>query len=223
METLAMKFKIITAVFLSIIAYSCSTTTKISSRWKPGLAPQTNFVTIMSLVVAGDSERPLREKMEKHVAGDFTTHGYTGISALATFGPKALTGLNEHALMEKIKEKNVDAVLLISLLNKKREKYYVPAKAQETPFAINYNKFSSHYNTINERILMEGYYTEDTRYFWECSLYDVQTGKLLYSAISESFDPGSTETLAHQFGLEMIKDIIKQEIISDKTPVTEPD
>ena len=216
-----MKFKIITTGITLILFYSCSTT-KISSRWKPNLEPQTNLITIMSLVVTSDAERPLREKMENHISGDFTIHGYIGISALTAFGPKALIGLNEQAIMQKMKEKNIDAVMMISLLNKKREKYYVPAKAQETPFSINYNRFSSHYNTINERILMEGYYTEDTRYFWECSLYETQTGRLLYSSISESFDPGSKETLAHQFGVEMIKDILKEKIIVNKIPDSEP-
>src|SRR6187551_666155 len=107
-----MKFKVITAAISLLLFYSCSTT-KISSRWKPGLEPQANFVTIMSLVVAGDAERPLREKMENHIAGDFTSHGYIGISALTAFGPKALTGLNEQAIMQKMKEKNIDAVMMI--------------------------------------------------------------------------------------------------------------
>jgi hypothetical protein len=210
-----MKFKLIT-IAASLILFSCSTT-NITSRWKAkDISPQSSYRDIMALVVAGDEERPLIEKMEKHIAGDFNVMGYNAYSAFAEFGPKALKGLNEPALMAKFSEKGIDAVLMVSLLNKQKEKYYVPGKMQQTPYAFNYDRLYRHYDIMTERTVAPGYYAEDTRYFWECNFYEVRSGKLLYSSVSDSFDPQSLDGLAHQFGSLMVSDMVKEKVIVDK-------
>ena len=209
-----MKF-FLTVIAGALILFSCSTT-KITSRWKPGVKPQSSFTNIMAVVVAGDEDRPLIEKMEKHIAGDFRMMGYKAVSAYDQFGPKALKGLNEPALIARLNEKDVDAVIMVSLLNKTKERYYIPGRIQQTPYAYYNDRFQRHYDIINERTAIPGYYVEDSRYFWECSFYDTKTGRLLYSAISESFDTGSIETLAHQYGSLMVSDMVKEKIIVDK-------
>ena len=205
----------ITAFSGFLLLASCSST-KITSRWKADVKPQSSFTNIMAVVVAGNEESPLIEKMEKHIAGDFSTLGYKGLSAFHEFGPKTLKDLNESALLAKLKEKGIDAVMMVSLLNKAKEKYYVPSRMQRTPYAYYNDRFERHYGVIYDRTIIPGYYAEDTRYFWECSFYDIHTGRLLYSAISESFDPGSVEILAHQYGFWMVNDMVKEEIIVDK-------
>ena len=208
--------------FISFIGaltlFSCSST-KITSRWKADVKAQSAFTNIMTVVVAGDEERPLVEKLEKHIAGDFKRMGYTGLSAFQEFGPRVLKGLNESAVIAKLNEKGVDAVMMVSLLNKTKEKYYIPSRMQQTPYAYYYDKFERHYDVIYERTTLPGYYVDGTRYFWECSFYDIHTGRLLYSSISESFDPGSLEALAHQYGSWMISDMVKEKIIVDKVSV----
>ena len=209
-----MKFFLIAIV--TVVLFSSCSTTKITSRWKADTMPQASFNTVMAVVVAGNEDRPLIEKMEKHIAGDFNLMGYKGLTAFQEFGPKTLRGLNEPALIAKLNEKGVDAVMMVSLLNKTKEKYYVPDRMQRTPYAYYNDRFQRHYDVIYERTIVPGYYAEDTRYFWECSFYDTRSGKLLYSAISESFEPASLDGLAHQYGSLMVSDMVKEKIIIDK-------
>jgi hypothetical protein len=210
-----MKLNLI-AVALLLLPAACSTT-KITSRWKaPGVTPISAYRDILVLVVAGEEDKTLISKMEKHMAGDFVLMGYSAYSALSEFGPGALKGLNESAIVAKFQERGIDAILLVSLLNKQKEKYYVPGRMQQTPYADYYDRFPRHYDVMMERIVTPGYYSFDTRYFWECSFYEARSGKLLYSAISESFDPQSLESLAHQFGSRMVSDMVKEKVIVDK-------
>jgi hypothetical protein len=210
-----MKLKLI-SIAAALVLFSCSTT-NITSRWKAqDISPQSSYRDIMALVVAGDEDRPLVEKMETHIVGDFKLMGYSAYSAFTEFGPKALKGLNEPALMARFSDKGVDAVMMVSLLNKQKEKYYIPGRMQQTPYAYYYDRFHRHYGVIIERTVTPGYYAEDTRYFWECNFYDVKTGKLLYSSISESFDPQSLDGLAHQYASLMISDMVKEKVIPDK-------
>jgi hypothetical protein len=203
------------AAVVSLFLVACSST-KITSRWKADVKPKTTFTNIMAVVVAGDEEHALIEKMEKHIAGDFSMMGYKGLSAFQEFGPRTLKGMNEPALIAKLNEKGIDAVMMVSLLNKTKEKYYIPSRMQRTPYAYLNDRFQRHYDIIYDRTIVPGYYAEDTRYFWECSFYDIHTGQLLYSAISESFDSGNLEALAHQYGSWMVNDMIKENVIIDK-------
>ncbi|MBP6591362.1 MAG: hypothetical protein KA229_14725, partial [Chitinophagaceae bacterium] len=104
-------------------------------------------------------------------------------------------------------------VLTVVLLDKTRERYYVPGRVQYTPYTIYYNRFWGYSRTIYGRIYSEGYYTEDTKYFWETNLYDLATNDLVYSAQSQSFDPSSSESLGHEYGQMIAKDLVKKNVL----------
>jgi hypothetical protein len=70
-----------------------------------------------------------------------------------------------------------------------------------------------------ERIYSEGYYATDTKYFWESNFYDLGSNQLMYSAQSQSFDPASTETLGHEYGQMIVKNMVQKNILSDQKEV----
>ena len=61
---------------------------------------------------------------------------------------------------------------------------------------------------MNSRVYQPGYYVNDTRYFWESNLYELKTGQLLYSIQTQSFDPSSTESMAHEYGEKISQAIV---------------
>jgi hypothetical protein len=73
---------------------------------------------------------------------------------------------------------------------------------------------------LYNRIYEPGYYVVDTKDFWESNLYDMPTQKLVYSVQTQSFDPGSSESLGHGYGQLIVKDMVKNHILTDNhTPV----
>jgi hypothetical protein len=193
------------------------TSSRITSSWKAEDGSYGNYKKILVLGLIRDTDRTIRENMENHVAGDLQNLGYDALSAFKEYGPKAFDGLNEETALDKIKGSGVDAVLTIVLLDKEKERRYVPGNLNYSPYGYYYNRFWGYYGAMNRRIYEQGYYVIDTRYFWESNLYDVKTQRLIYSVQTQSFDPASSEKLGHEYGQLIVKNMVKNNVFSSPT------
>ena len=163
-------------------------------------------------IIAG-SDWALREKMETHLVGDLADKGYNAVSAIKEYGPKNFENMKETDVLDKMSAMGVDAVLTIVLLDKDRERYYVPGRVYYSPYTIYQRNFWGYYTTIYERIYTPGYYQENTKYFWESNFYDLKNRNLLYAVHTESFDPDSMEALAHEYGLLIVNNMVKNAVL----------
>ena len=121
--------------------------------------------------------------------------------------------MEEQEILDKIKDNGFDAVITIVLLNKERERYYVPARITYSPYIIYQRHFRGYYSTIYGRIYTQGYYTINTKYFWESNFYNMESKELLYSVQTESFDPDSAASLSQEYGQMIVNDMAKEGIL----------
>lgn len=196
-------------IALLIIANGCSTS-KITSSWAGTNTTSRNYNKIMVLALIQDKDRSLREYMEQHFVGDLTGLGYTAISSLQEYGPKAFDGLDEKTAIEKIKNSGVDAVITIVLLDKKKERKYVSGQY------LYRDNFWDYVGMRSTRIYEPGYYITDTKYFWESNFYDMKNMSLLYSAQTKSFSPSSKESMGHEYGKMIVKNMEKKNILQQQ-------
>ena len=199
-------------LLVSAFTTAC-TTTKITSSWKAADLQPKKYSKILVLGLIKDSDRSQQQKMEAHLADDLKSKGYNAVGSLQEFGPKAFSNLTETEAIARLKQSNIEAVVTIVLLDKQKERNYVPGRMYYSPYVIYYNRFWPYYGTLNYRIYEPGYYVTDTRYFWESNVYDVSTQSLLYSVQTKSFDPVNSESLGHEYGQLIIADIIKNNIL----------
>jgi hypothetical protein len=207
-----MKRKIILSGVMLFFLLGCSTS-RITHSWKSENLPVKKYNKIMVVGLIIDNDRNIREKMENHMAGDLTERGYTAISSFREYGPKSFENMKEDEALSKLRNSGVDAVVTIVLLDKKRERYYMPGRIYYSPYTIYHRRFWGYYTTIYDRVYSPGYYQVDTKYFWESNFYDLENKDLLYSVQTESFDPVSAETLAHEYGKMIVNDMQKSGII----------
>jgi hypothetical protein len=160
----------------------------------------------------------MRENMENHLAGDLRGMGYNAVSALKEYGPKTFDKMDEDAAIAKLKDSGVDAVITIVLLDKEKERRYVPGHLSYSPYRNYYNRFWGYYGVMNHRIYEQGYYVTDTRYFWESNFYDMNNQQLLFSVQTQTFDPASSESLGHEYGQLIVKSMVKNKVLG-KTAV----
>jgi hypothetical protein len=200
------------AVFL-FINTGCSSS-KITSSWKAANTLPVKYNKIMVLGLIRDADRTIREMMENHLADDLNAMGYHSVTAIKEYGPKAFDNMEEEAAVSKLKNSGVEAVLTIVLLDKEKERRYVPGHVYYSPYVYYQNRFWGYYGTLNRRIYETGYYVMDTKYFWESNFYDMSTQKLIYSVQTQSFDPSDSESLAHEYGKKIINDMMKQKILA---------
>ena len=204
-----MKKIVITAM---LIALSACTASRITSAWKAKDAGKTRYSSILVIAITKTPNAAIRSEMEKHLAGDLANAGLKAYSAYDEFGPKFFAGTDTAKAVEAIRNKGFDAVLTIVLLNKVQEREYIPGRVISSPYYIHHGRFWSYYTTMRMRIETEGYYTTHEKYFWESNLYDMAAKKLVYSVQTESFDPGNTTALAHEYGKLIVKDMLSRQV-----------
>jgi len=197
---------------LCFLFLSCSST-RITSEWTTEVPGSVVSGKILILGLVRESNRALRENMEKHLTEDLSERGYDVISSYKEFGPKTFEGLSESAALEQLRNNNIDLVLTVVLLDKERERYYYHGYFYYSPFFYYYNNFWGYQMMMNSRIYQPGYYVTDTRYFWESNLYDLRNKKLLWSVQTQSFDPSSTERMAHEYGEKISENLEMSRII----------
>ncbi len=207
-----MKTRIIIYILLAMLFTACSSS-RITHSWKAPNISGKKFNKIMVVALLKDDNVLMREKMENHLLGDLAEKGYTAVSSLKEYGPKSFEGMKENEIVSKLQNSGVDAVLTIVLLDKQRERYYVPGRVYYSPYIIYHRRFWGYYTTIYDRIYSPGYYQTDTKYFWESNLYDLSTKELLYSVQTESFDPASAESLGHEYGKMIVKDMFDKNVL----------
>jgi hypothetical protein len=166
-----------------------------------------------------ESDRSIREKMEQHLLGDLKERGYNAICACEEFGPKAFENMTEKEAISKLANSGIDAVLTIVLLDKTKEKYYVPGRVSYSPYYNYHNRFWGYYTTMYDRIYSPGYYEVSTKYFWESNLYDMDSKQLVYSVQTQSFDPSSSEILAHEYGKLIVSNMVKNKVLTQTSPL----
>ncbi len=199
---------------LMVMSFGCNTS-KITNSWKSDNTADYKFKKILVLGLIRESDRTLQQNMENHLVEDLLHRGYKAESALTEYGPKAFDKMDEEAAIGKIKNTGVDAVITIVLLDKKKERKYIPGNLFFSPYGYYYNHFWGYRSTLYNRIYEPGYYVTDTKYFWESNLYDMETQKLVYSVQTQSFDPSNSESMGHEYGQIIVKDMIRNNILNN--------
>ncbi len=194
------------------MAAGCSTS-QITSSWKAENTVPVKYNKVLVLGLIREADRSMQENMENHMVGDLSDLGYTAVSSLQEFGPKAFDNMDETTALDKLKNSGVDAVITIVLLDKQKERRYVPGNLYYSPYGYYYNRFWGYRTTLYNRIYEPGYYVTNTRYFWESNLYDMRTQKLVYSVQTQSFDPANSESLGHEYGKMIVQDMVKKNVM----------
>lgn len=208
-----MKISLIAGWVVLLFMLGCSPASRITHSWTSDAIGQKNYSKIIVVGLMPHNDRELRESMENHLVGDLTERGYNAISSLKEYGPKSFENMKEEEAIDTLHASGVDAVVTIVLLDKNREQSYMPGRVYFSPYFIYQRRFWGYYTTIYNRVYSPGYYQVDTKYFWESNFYDLETKELLYSVQTTSFNPGSTQSLADEYGKMIVSDMAKKGII----------
>jgi len=190
---------------------------KITQSWAAKDAAPKQYHKILVLGVLTDNDNELQTLIENHLADDLRAMGYLAIAANKVFPPGTFVKGDTARAIAAINDKGFDAILTIVLLDKNKEKYYVPGRITDYRNFDKYGRFHQYYNLVTERIYSPGYFAEETKYIWENNFYDLTTRQMIYSARSRTFDIASKTTLAHTYGQLMANSLVEKNILIKPT------
>lgn len=189
------------AALLCLLIFSaCSPATEITASWTNPEAMTGNYNNI--LIAAMTEDVATKQMIENQLASELRDKGVNVSKSIEMFPPnfreEQLT--NKEAMMQAIQEGGHDAILTVAVIDEETETRYVPGAAYSPGARFPYyNRFWGYFNHMYPMVYEPGYYTEDKIYYLETNLYDAQTENLVWSAQSESTNPGNIQNLSEGF------------------------
>lgn len=211
--------QIAVAALLIVTGFSCSST-KVTDSWKDVNTITKPYHNVMVWGIIPEKDSTLRKQIENHLVNDLVGKGYHAVSSYEVYKAKAYKKLTTQEILAEFKATGVDAVITLVLLDKRQENIYYPGGFYSQA-VNNTGNLDTYYSAMYERVFTPGYYIKSTSYFWEANLFEVADDKRVYAVRTKSFDPASTELLAHENGLRIMKDMLKQKIIMDHVATTD--
>jgi hypothetical protein len=211
------RWLLIGMVFIAIGNASCSSSTRITGSWvnpeAKGRPANNKSVFIASL----SRNMEVRTKLENALASEAAKRNIRAIKSTDQFTPEFYQQVpTKEQLLSKIKQSGADAILTVSLINKESETRYVPGSARYAPIPGFrwYGGFYSYYNYWYPQLYDPGYYVTDKTYFLETNLYDVNTEQLIWSAQSETVNPGSIDNFVKDYPKKLVARMVKDGLLS---------
>jgi len=137
----------------------------------------------------------VKESLENQMAVEAAKRDIKAYKSLDYFKPN-FTKENmpsKDAMMNELKGLKCDAVLTVTLIDKSSETRYVPGSVTYAPYPrfTYYGNFLGYYNHWYPMVYDPGYVTTDKYYYLESNLYNSKDEQLVWSAQSETVNPGS--------------------------------
>jgi hypothetical protein len=206
--------------------------TNITASWKDPQAKTYRNFFVAALV----KNRPARTSIESNIWENLKRERVKATKSLDILGhsEKVETAEEKKAAVEKIRSLGYDAVVVVTLLRTQEESRWVEGASSYTPANIGvgsgyinpltngasvpgaYGAFGMYYIDASTPFNTPGYYEKDKTYFVQCNVYDVETTNLVWSAQSETFDPGNVAAASDDFAHVMVNALKAANIIYKK-------
>ncbi len=206
-------FKLFLLLTLPVLWQSC-TSTQIVASWHDENTQPRQFKKI--LVIGMSQDVAARATVEDEVVYFLNLKGIPAVSASSLLAPeRKILKASPEVQKQKLNEEGIDGVLAISLLRTEDKTRYVQGNTYDPVgyYGGYYGSFYTYYPQVYGTVYQPGYYVNTKDVYLETNLYDVATGKLLWSAQSETMDPQSIDELANSFARGLVSHLLKRKII----------
>jgi hypothetical protein len=201
-------------IMLLIFVAACTSTTNLVGVWQaPDYTGPKDFKKIAVVALSQNESNKLI--VEQMFVDRLKYLGYEGVYGSSILVPAVVKKENKEMIEKMMKEKNIDAVIILSLLQVKQGTQYVPGTGAYSPgsyYGGYYGYYTYSYNHYYGGT--PGYYTTTESIYMEANFYDVnEGGKLVSSMQTESVDPTNIDDLADSFSYTVLKELISQNIL----------
>jgi len=207
-----MKKTIYVLIALTIIVQGCMST-KFQASWK---APDFDGKAYEQVLVWGLSDNVAnRSTVEDEVTHFLNLKGvntHSGADILPY--DRKIISKDQKIIKDKLVKKGYDAVLTIGLKDIKEETHYVQGTGYYNPMSYGYyGSFYGYNSYVYGTVYQPGYYSSTEMIYLETNLWDVETGKLVWSGQSKSTSQGSVDKTANAYARAVVTELINKGII----------
>lgn len=200
-------------VLCLVLVSGCSPSTEISATWINPEAGNKNYDNV--LVVAMTDRVNIKQTAEDALVEELTAQGINAIRSIDEFPPSLQKGMvaNKEELLQLVQENRHDAILTVAVVDEETETRHVAGAGGFAPMGRfdYYGNFWGYYSH-SPAMYQQGYYQEDKIYFIETNLYDAETERLVWSAQSETVNPGRLDREARKYAEVTVNELTKKNL-----------
>jgi hypothetical protein len=196
-------------LLISLLA-ACATRTRFTLTWHDPRYSGGPLQDILILGVSDDAGR--RRVFEDTFVQAFkaiNVNSVAGYTVLPEDNPKP----DQKTIDRAVASQQTDGVLVTHLLGVDEKDIYHPPISYSFPRSYRVGGYYGHYITVWDYIHQPGYYSQHQFVRLESNLYASKSGKLIWSAQSETIDPETANALIESLSREVIADLKKEGLI----------
>ena len=205
---------VILVILAAVLVQGCYST-NISASWLSQDHEPRNFKKL--LVIGMSTNVAARATVEDELVYFFRVKGINAVAASSVLSPdRNLVSQAQDVQKAALVKEGFDGVFAISLLEKKESTKYVCGTSTYAPASFYggyYGSFYSYYPHMYSNVYQPGYYTASQEVILNSSLFDVDSGDLLWSAQSETVDQSSLDSFANSYAKSMATQVVKRKVI----------
>lgn len=201
-------FFILPLFSIALMATSGCESTKLVSSWKSEQFPEEVLSRIA--VIALMQDLAYRRAFENSLTSMLQNSGVNATSGLVLFPIEKKYTKEE---MENIfQQKNITAIFIVADAGSEKTKEYVPGNNYPYNPMYNYYGYYNYYDPYRYR-QDQGYYRETQYSKIEGVIFDHNTDKMIWSAVSQTTDPGSLVEFAGDVSSSFISKLKSDKIL----------
>ncbi|HXL57054.1 MAG TPA: hypothetical protein VN958_12395 [Chitinophagaceae bacterium] len=209
-----MKKSILFVIPLLMIIFAGCSSSKITSSWNEHQQTPAHLNKILVVGLFDDNNRVLRGQMEDQLVQELKEQGINAVSSLNLYGPKSFQKITDEQALREAKSKDFDGVITIGLVDKNKERTFVPNPGYYHPYGgWFYRPWGYVYRPYYVPGFRGGHYETNVNYVFETNMYDVRGKQLIYSVQTQSNDPSNIYVLADDYSRSVVKDIKKKNVL----------
>lgn len=193
------EFKWLLAGVAVLALVGCASTSVTDSWMKPGLTGPVEFDKLV--VVFMSQDRAIRHSAEDKMASLAAEPGREVKTSYSVFGNGRPKG--EEEAVEELLHLGFDGAIVMSIIAEDKELSYSPGMS----YPMHYGSFGRYHGYGWGMAYDPGYLRTDTIVKVETSVFSLESDELLWSGVSESFNPNNASKMVEAVAKAIAKDL----------------
>jgi len=168
--------------------------------------------------VIKDEDDSTRQYVERRISSDLAALGYNAVLALEVFGKNGLANLSQEATYRQLCSRGIDAVIVVALIDKNKEKQFRTKRYFTYPDNYYYDRIWN-YKDIQADLSVDD---PARAYFWEAILFNLNTLEAECTIQSPAFT-SLDDSNAYNFEKLLVGKMLREKILKrQNTPPLKP-
>jgi hypothetical protein len=194
---------------VALLAASACSSTSLVNMWKDPSYPRQPLRNVLVVTLRKDAAS--RRIWEDGFVSALKAHGVTATPSYQLF-PNADPDTTQ--LTDLVAHRGFDAVLVAHRTGVDTQVTYVPGYRTDVPYP-GVSPWTGHYFFYYQRIYAPGYVEADRVVRYETDVWmTANGGRLVWSGVTESFNPSSTQDVNHEIASDIVPELVRQRIMA---------